>query len=94
MLCLELQCVRSVAVFLVEKPVSTRGRTYLYYMCVNNKKGKRCSTHKIAVEELNKKVLEEMRKEIGDIEVLCCKDITREIAIRYWKNVSVDCANY
>ena len=78
--------------FLVEKSVSTRGRTYLYYMCGKNKKGKGCSTHKITVEELNKKVLEVMRKEIGDREVLCCKDLTREIAIRYLKYVSVDCA--
>ena len=39
--------------FLVEKLVSTRGRTYLYYMCGKNKKGKGCSTHKITVEELN-----------------------------------------
>ena len=78
--------------FLVEKSVSTRGRTYLYYVCGKNKKGKGCSTHKIAVQELDRKVLEEMRKEIGDIEVLCCKDLTREIAIRYLKYVSVDCA--
>ena len=78
--------------FLVEKSVSTRGRTYLYYMCGKNKKGKGCSTHKITVEELNKKVLEVMRKGIGDVEVLCCKNITREIAIRYLKYVSVDCA--
>lgn len=78
--------------FLVEKSVSTRGRTYLYYMCERNKKGKGCSTHKIAVQELDKKVLEEMKKEMGDIEVLCCKDLTREIAIRYLKYVSVDCA--
>ena len=77
--------------FLVEKLVSTRGRTYLYYMCGKNKKGKGCSTHKITVEELNKKVLEVMRKEIGDREALCCKDLTREIAIRYLKYVSVDC---
>lgn len=78
--------------FLVEKSVSTRGRTYLYYMCGKNKKGKGCSTHKIAVEELNKKVLEEMRKEIGDMDVLCCKSLTREIAIRYLKYVRVDCS--
>lgn len=78
--------------FLVEKSVSTRGRTYLYYMCGKNKKGMGCSTHKIAVQELDKKVLEEMRKEIGDREVLCCKGLTREIAIRYLKYVSVDCA--
>lgn len=78
--------------FLVEKSVSTRGRTYLYYMCGKNKKGMGCSTHKIAVQELDKKVLEEMKKEMGDIEVLCCKDLTREIAIRYLKYVSVDCA--
>ena len=77
--------------FLVEKLVSTRGRTYLYYMCGKNKKGKGCSTHKITVEELNKKVMEVMRKEIGDREALCCKDLTREIAIRYLKYVSVDC---
>ena len=77
--------------FLVEKSVSTRGRTYLYYMCGKNKKGKGCATHKIAVKELNKKALEEMRKEIGDIEVLCCKDLTRKIAIKYLKYVSVDC---
>lgn len=38
--------------FLVEKSVSTRGRTYLYYMCERNKKGKGCSTRKIAVQEL------------------------------------------
>ena len=38
-----------------------------------------------------RKVLEEMRKEIGDIEVLCCKDLTREIAIRCLKYVRVDC---
>ena len=60
-------------------------------MCGKNKKGKGCSTHKITVEELNKKVLEVMRKEIGDREALCCKDLTREIAIRYLKYVSVDC---
>ena len=78
--------------FLVEKSVSTRGQTYLYYMCGKNKKGKGCSTHKIAVEELNKKVLEKMRKEIGDMEVLCCKSLTREIAIRYLKYVRVDCS--
>lgn len=60
-------------------------------MCGKNKKGKGCSTHRITVEELNKKVLEVMRKEIGDREVLCCKDLTREIAIRYLKYVSVDC---
>lgn len=77
--------------FLVEKSVSTRGRTYLYYMCGKNKKGMGCSTHKIAIQELDKKVLEEMRKEIGDREVLCCKGLTREIAIRYLKYVSVDC---
>lgn len=77
--------------FLVEKSVSTRGRTYLYYMCGKNKKGMGCSTHKIAVQELNKKVLKEMRKEIGDIDVLYCKDLTREIAIRYLKYVNVDC---
>ncbi len=76
--------------FLVEKSVSTRGRTYLYYMCGKNKKGKGCSTHKITVEELNKKVLEVMRKEIGDREALCCEDLTREIAIRRLKYVSVD----
>ena len=40
---------------------------------------------------LNKKVMEVMRKEIGDREALCCKDLTREIAIRYLKYVSVDC---
>ena len=51
--------------FLVEKSVSTRGRTYLYYICGKNKKGKGCSMHKIAVQELDEKVLEEMRKEIG-----------------------------
>ena len=78
--------------FLVEKSVSTRARRYLYYMCGKNKKGKGCATHKIAVKELNKKALEEMRKEIGDIEVLCCKDLTRKIAIKYLKYVSVDCA--
>ena len=50
-----------------------------------------CSTHKIGVEELDKKILEEMRKEIGDIEGLCCRDLTKEIAIRYLKYVSVDC---
>lgn len=61
-------------------------------MCGKNKKGKGCSTHKITVEELNKKVLEVMRKGIGDVEVLCCKNLTREIAIRYLKYVSVDCA--
>ncbi len=77
--------------FLVEKSVSTRARRYLYYMCGKNKKGKGCATHKIAVKELNKKALEEMRKEIGDIEVLCCKDLTRKIAIKYLKYVSVDC---
>ena len=77
--------------FLVEKSVSTRGRTYLYYVCGKNKKGKGCSAHKIAVEELNKKVLEEMRKEIGDREILCCKSLTREIAIRRLKYVRVDC---
>ena len=77
--------------FLVEKSVSTRGRTYLYYMCGKNKKGKGCSAHKITVEELNKKVLEKMRKGIGDREVLCCKDLTREIAIKYLRYVSVDC---
>ena len=76
--------------FLVEKSVSTRGRTYLYYMCGKNKKGKGCSTHKITVEELNKKVLEVMRKGIGDVEVLCCKNLTREIAIRYLRYVSVN----
>ena len=56
--------------FLVEKSISTRGRTDLYYMCGKNKKEKGCSLHKIAVEELEKKVLEKMRKEIGDIEVV------------------------
>ena len=35
--------------------------------------------------------MEVMRKEIGDREALCCKDLTREIAIRYLKYVSVDC---
>lgn len=77
--------------FLAEKSVSTRGRRYLYYMCGKNKKGKGCSTHKITVQELDRKVLEVMRKEMEDIEVLCCKDLTREIAIRYLKYVSVDC---
>ena len=76
--------------FLVEKSVSIRGRTYLYYMCRKNKKEKGCSAHKIAVQELDKKVLEEMRKEIGDREVLCCKGLTKEIAIRYLKYVSID----
>ncbi len=78
--------------FLVEKSVLTSGRTYLYYMCERNKKGKGCLMRKIAVQELDKKVLEEMKKEMGDIEVLRCKDLTREIAIRYLKYVSVDCA--
>lgn len=77
--------------FLVEKSVSTRGRTYLYYVWGKNKKGKGCSTHKIAVEELDKKVLEEMRKETGDREVLCCKGLTREMAIKHLKYVRVDC---
>ena len=87
---MELRCVRSVAVFF-EKLVSTRGRRYLYYMCGKNKKGMGCSTHKIGVEELDKKILEERRKKIGDIEGLCCRDLTKEIAIRYLKYVSVDC---
>lgn len=78
--------------FLVEKSVSTRGRTYLYYMCRKNKKGKGCSTHKIAVQELDEKVFVKMRRDIEDREVLCCKGLTREIAIRYLKYVSVDCA--
>ena len=78
--------------FLVEKSVSIRGRTYLYYMCRKNKKEKGCSAHKIAVQELDKKVLEEMRKAIGDREGLYCKDLTREIAIRYLKYVSMDYA--
>ena len=77
--------------FLVEKSVSTRGRTYLYYMCRKNKKGKGCSTHKIAVQELDEKVFVKMRRDIEDREVLCCKGLTREIAIRYLKYVSVDC---
>lgn len=59
-------------------------------MCGKNKKGKGCSTHRITVEELNKKVLEVMRKGIGDVEVLCCKNLTREIAIRYLRYVSVN----
>ena len=78
--------------FLVEKSVSTRGRTYLYYMCERNKKGKGRSTRKIAVQESDKKVLEEMRKEIGDREVFRCKGLTREIAIGYLKYVSIDSA--
>ena len=78
--------------FLVEKSVSTRGRTYLYYICGKNKKGKGCSMHKIAVQELDEKVLEEMRKEIGDREVFRCKGLTREIAIGYLKYVSIDSA--
>ncbi len=68
--------------FLVEKSVSTRGRTYLYYMCERNKKGKGCSTHKIAVQELDKKVLEEMRKEIGDREILCCNICKSDVKYR------------
>ena len=60
-------------------------------MCGKNKKERDIPTHKITVEELNKKVLEVMRKEIGDIEVLCCKNLTREIAIKYLRYVSVDC---
>ena len=78
--------------FLVEKSVSTRGRTYLYYMCRKNKKGKGCSTHKIAVQELDEKVFVKMRRDIEDREVLCCKGLTREIAIRYLKYVSIDSA--
>lgn len=78
--------------FLVEKSVSTRGRTYLYYMCGKNKKGKGCSTHKIAVQELDEKVFVKMRRDIEDREVLCCKGLTREIAIKYLRYVSVDCA--
>ena len=61
-------------------------------MCGKNKKGKGCSTHRITVEELNKKVLEVMRKEIGDREVFRCKGLTREIAIGYLKYVSIDSA--
>lgn len=63
--------------FLVEKSVSTRGRTYLYYMCRKNKKGKGCSTHKIAVQELDEKVFVKMRRDIEDREVLCCKGLTK-----------------
>ena len=77
--------------FLVEKSVSTRGRTYLYYMCGKNKKGKGCSTHKIAVQELDEKVFVKMRRDIEDREVLCCKGLTREIAIKYLRYVNVDC---
>ena len=55
--------------FLVEKLVSTRGRTYLYYICGKNKKEKGCSTHKIAVQELNEKVFVKMRRDIEDREV-------------------------
>ena len=39
-----------------------------------------------------RKILPDPRKEMGDIEVLCCKDPTRKIVIRYLKYVSVDCA--
>ena len=39
-----------------------------------------------------RKILPDPRKEMGDIEVLCCKDSTREIVIRYLKYVSVYCA--
>ena len=38
--------------FLVEKSVSTRGRTYSYYMCERNKRREGLSTRKIAVQEL------------------------------------------
>ena len=46
----------------MEKSVSTRGQTYLYYMCERNKKGKGYSTLKIAVQELDKKM--------GNIEII------------------------
>ena len=32
-----------------------------------------------------------MRRDIEDREVLCCKGLTREIAIKYLRYVNVDC---
>ena len=77
--------------FLVEKSVSTRGRRYLYYMCGKHKKGKGCSGHKIAVQELDRRVWEKLKEELENRGISHDKVLTRKIIIKYLRYVNVDC---
>lgn len=76
--------------FLVEKSVSSRGRKYLYYICGKYKKNGGCSAHKIAVLELNRRVLEILQYQ--NMDMLSFKELTREMAIKYLERVCVNSA--
>lgn len=75
--------------FLVEKSVSSRGRKYLYYICGKYKKNGGCSAHKIAVLELNRKVLEILQNEHLEKDSNA-KELTRKMVIKYFERVYVN----
>lgn len=76
--------------FLVEKSVSSRGRKYLYYICGKYKKNGGCSAYKIAVLELNRRVLKILQHHNMDVEISSIKELTREMAIKHLESVHVN----
>ncbi len=73
----------------MEKSVSSRGRKYLYYICEKYKKNAGCSSHKIAVLELNRKVLEILQNQQLEKNTNA-KELTRKSVIKYFESVHVN----
>ena len=49
---------------MIRKTVPSRGKKYVYYVCSKNKKHKVCSTHSIALVEVEEKVLNGIRDQV------------------------------
>lgn len=75
---------------MVERGKSSRGRTYEYYMCGNNKRTKACTPHMTPAGELERKVLEWMKDNIPDSDLKMEVKLKREKCIEYLDKVYVD----
>ena len=75
---------------MAERGKSSRGRTYEYYMCGNNKRTKACTPHMTSAEKLEMKVLAWMKENIPDPDLKMDVKLMREKCIEYLDKVYVD----
>ncbi len=49
---------------MIRKTVTTKGKKYVYYICSNNKKNKVCTSHSIALNEIEANVLKAIKDQV------------------------------